>query len=420
MTERPPLNLFSSDTTAAISASDVALVFDPARLTQARQLAGLTKAALAAQIGVSGAAVSQWESLASPPRPDHLKRAAEVLDVPVEFFAAGRPFAQLDGAGAHFRSLRSTKAAQRAKAVAFAQQVWELTYALEKHVQFPAIDLPGFLPDDPTRLGDTPAEAARALRAHWGLVHGPIPHLVRTMEMRGIVTTMVAFADKDTPTINAFSTSRMPRPTIVLTPDRGDDVYWHRFTAAHELGHLVLHRNAAPGDAEQEREADAFAAEFLTPADQITDRLPRRFDFKALQQLSYEWGVSIKSLVYRSRETGAISDAVARRAFQRLNHLYDIGMLGRDPVTQYPGETPTLLAKAFELAETHGTLTLTSLATELRWRPKRLRQLLDQPDQRPVLRLVTDTEAAPGTEAQHQAQSTSSASREGIAGPRRA
>ncbi|WP_280247401.1 MULTISPECIES: hypothetical protein [Nocardia] len=60
--------------------------------------------------------------------------------------------------------------------------------------------------------------------------------------------------------------------------------------------------------------------------------------------------MSIKSLVYRSRETGAIFDAVARRAYQLLNHLYDIGMLGADPVTQYPGETPALLAKAFELA----------------------------------------------------------------------
>lgn len=102
--------------------------------------------------------------------------------------------------------------------------------------------------------------------------------------------------------------------------------------------------------------------------------------------------MSIKSPVYRSRETGAISDAVARRAYQRLNHLYDIGMLGADPVTQYPGEAPALLAKAFELAQTRGTLTLTSLAAELRWRPKRLRQLLGQPDFRPVLRLVTDTD----------------------------
>ncbi|MGW1742039.1 hypothetical protein ACWCPQ_24915 [Nocardia sp. NPDC001965] len=46
-------------------------------------------------------------------------RAADILDVPVEFFAVGRPLAHPDGAGAHFRSLRPTKAVQRVKAIAF-------------------------------------------------------------------------------------------------------------------------------------------------------------------------------------------------------------------------------------------------------------------------------------------------------------
>ncbi|MGV9823405.1 XRE family transcriptional regulator [Nocardia xishanensis] len=388
MPERSQLRLLSDDATSD-SAVEVANAFDAGRLTQARCLAGLTKAALATQVGVSGAAVSQWEARTSPPRPDHLRRLAEVLDVPVEFFAVGRPFAQLDGGSAHFRSLRSTKTSQRVKAVAFAQQVWELTYALEKHIQLPPVDLPGFLPDEADhRLPASPAEAARALRAHWGLGTGPIPHLVRTMEMHGIITTMVPFAGADTPTINAFSTSRMPRPLVVLTPDRGDDVYWHRFTAAHELGHLVLHRDAAPGDPVQELEADAFAAEFLTPAARIGDKLPRRVDFGALEKISHEWGVSFKSLIYRSRELGAISDASARRAYQRLNRLYELGMIEPDPVTNYPGEVPSLLSKAFELAEANGTLTMTSLARELRWRLPRLRLLLGHPDVRPVLRLV--------------------------------
>ncbi|WP_063125797.1 hypothetical protein [Nocardia fusca] len=70
-------------------------------------------------------------------------------------------------------------------------------------------------------------------------------------------------------------------------------------------------------------------------------------------------------------------------------------MLGDDPVTHHPGEVPTLLTKAFELAEAHGSLTLTGLARELRWRPKRLRELLGRPDQRPVLRLITNAETQP-------------------------
>ncbi|MDT2006958.1 ImmA/IrrE family metallo-endopeptidase [Rhodococcus opacus] len=55
------------------------------------------------------------------------------------------------------------------------------------------------------------------------------------------------------------------RAARVLTPDRADDVYRHRSTAAHEFGHLVMRRDCVPGDPHQEREAGAFAAEFLTP-----------------------------------------------------------------------------------------------------------------------------------------------------------
>jgi hypothetical protein len=43
---------------------------------------------------------------------------------------------------AHFRSLRSTRVGQRAKAVALVEQLWELTYALERRVELPPVDLP--------------------------------------------------------------------------------------------------------------------------------------------------------------------------------------------------------------------------------------------------------------------------------------
>ena len=85
-------------------------------------------------------------------------------------------------------------------------------------------------------------------------------------------------------------------PVVVLTPDRAKDVYRHRFTAAHELGHLILHGDTAPGDHQQEREADAFAAEFLMPEATISGELPLRTDFTAFIRLQHTWGVSVKSL----------------------------------------------------------------------------------------------------------------------------
>ena len=136
-----------------------------------------------------------------------------------------------------------------------------------------------------------------------------------------------------------------------------------------------------------EREADRFAAEFLTPKAALQNLLPRRLDFGRLGQLSNEWGVSIKSLVYRSRELGLLSDPTARRAYIRLNQLAEQGALVAQPVFQFPGEIPELLRKAVELAESQG-LTISALAKELAWKPARVRKLLGEVDDRPELRLI--------------------------------
>ncbi|SNQ51816.1 DNA-binding protein [Frankia canadensis] len=373
-----------------LSPVEVHDAFDPTRLTQARNLAGMTKRKLADDLGVTPAAVSQYEMGTNRPRPDLLPRLAEVLDVPLAFFLAGRPHARLDTSAAHFRSTRSTRAYQRAKAVAFTEQVWELTYALEKRVQLPFVDLPGFTGGEVhpgTDLPTDPVAAACALRAAWGLGAGPITHLVRRLEAHGIVVHSPQ-RDDDMLSVDAFSTSRLPRPVIVLTPNRSDDVYRHRFSAAHELGHLVLHGEATPGDITQEHQADMFAAEFLTPREAILPQLPARLDLRRLSQLRSTWGVSVHSLIYRSRELGLLSDSSASRAYQRLHSLSGQPGFAPEPPTGYPGELPSLLAQAFNLACDHG-LTITELARELAWNISRVRQLLGVEEHRPVLRVLS-------------------------------
>lgn len=363
--------------------------FDPSRLTQARRLAGMTKKLLGETLGVSAVAIGQWEAGTTTPRPDHLLRMCDAFEVTTGFMLAGRPHARLGSADAHFRSLRSTSVRERDKAVAFTEQLWELTHVLERRVKLPPVDLPGFSAGEVASdaMPRDPMHAAQELRRHWELPHGRIPRVVRLLEQHGIVVSLASFAGDQTSRVDAFSTSKLPRPIVVLTPDRADDVYRHRFTAAHELGHLVLHGEAAPGDRQQEREADQFAAEFLTPATEITPRLPRRMDMNALARLSGEWGVSVNSLIYRCREIGLIPEVTYRRAFQRLNQLTNVGLFQPHPVRDYPGELPRLLAGAYELAETAGT-DIPAIADELCIRPQRVRLLLGMPTERPRLELV--------------------------------
>ncbi|GII56894.1 DNA-binding protein [Planotetraspora thailandica] len=368
----------------------VADAFDSSRLTQARHLAGMTKKDLAERIRVTPAAVGQYETGMTRPRPPLIPHLAGVLGVPPAFFLTGRPHGKLDGSMAHFRSLRSTRAHQRAKAVAFVEQVWELTHALEKRVRLPHVDLPGFSGGEVhsgVDLPRDPAQAARALRRLWGLGTGPLSHIVRHMEAHGIV---VVFPPpyEDAATVDAFSTSQLPRPIVVLTANRFDDIHRYRFTAAHELGHLVLHGDIASGDTQQEREADAFAAELLTPRDSILPELPRRLDLRRLSQLRNTWGVSVDSLLYRCREVGLLSDSAAGRAYQRLRELRDQPGFAAEPISGYPGEQPTLVRQAFDLAVAETGLTMAELAAQLAWQVGRVRELLGLPDQRPALRIV--------------------------------
>ncbi|SES39998.1 XRE family transcriptional regulator [Lentzea albida] len=389
----------------APSTGMVADLFEPARLTQARVLAGMTKQDLADKLGVSPAAVGQYEAGITRPRPDHIETLSSTLDFPVAFFAGGRPYARLDSSMAHFRSLRTTRVGERAKATALVEQLWELTFALEKRVELPPVDLPIAPPGASLPVGAEPEAVAREVRRQWGIDKGPLRHLVRTMELRGVIVSVLSFAGDDVARVDAFCTSRLPRPVVILTPDRANDIYRHRFTAAHELGHLMLHADIVPGDLEQEREASRFAAELLTPAAEIERELPSRFRMAALEELSRVWGVSPASLVRRSKELGVISDVSARRAYQRVQQLRSAGLMRPDTIAGYPGETPTLLPSAFELAEQHG-LSLKELANELAWPLRRVRQLLGMDDSRPALRLVAPSPTAGTSQSKPSDQGT--------------
>lgn len=360
--------------------------FEAGRLTQARQAAGLTKSKLAEAVGVTAAAIGQYEAHVIAPRSELIPALAKVLDVPVDYFAAGRPLGQVDGSEAHFRSLRSTSARERAKAIAFIEQVWELTFALEKRVRFPALDLPE-LP-----LHTSPCAAAHILRDHWQLGDKPVKHLVAQVEAHGVVVSLLSLASTDVARVGAFSTSHLGRPVIVVTPERARSVYVHRFTIAHEVGHLLLHRDAVPGDIQQEREADQFAAELLTPRAVIANVLPRSVNLSRLHALSRHWGVSVESLLLRMKELGTVSEPSIRRGYQRLHQLRNSEVESTEPVFAYPGEVPSMLRRATELilGPSFGEI---DLARELRWKPARLREVLGAEDARPALRLVSERDS---------------------------
>lgn len=120
--------------------------------------------------------------------------------------------------------------------------------------------------------------------------------------------------------VDAFSVVIVDRPIIITTPRRSENVFPHRFSIAHEIGHLLLHGDAGEHSAAIEREADEFAAAFLTPASSMDAALPQRLDLAALDRLGRTWGVSPHSLVRRMVERGRTTESSARRALSAPGH----------------------------------------------------------------------------------------------------
>jgi Zn-dependent peptidase ImmA (M78 family)/DNA-binding XRE family transcriptional regulator len=365
----------------------VARAFDPVRLTMARELAGLRKRELAEAIDRTAAAVSQYELGQSRPSGETLDRCARALAVPVGFFAAGRPHLRLDTAHAHFRSLRATTAVQRQQALAHVELLWEIIDQLDRVIELPTVDvgLPLGMPH-----GD-PASTARMTRKAWHLPTGPVVHLVRNLEARGIVITRIPAVDAST--IDAFSAALHGRPLIALS-GKGNPMR-QRFSVAHELGHLLLHPDPAPGSGHHEREANSFAAELLMPAAELADRLPRAADVAALKELADGYGVSVAALAYRGKDLGVYGESTVRRVLATVTRL---GWRTNEPArSDYPGEEPELLTRAVDLAAGHG-LPLPRLAANLHIGLPRLRALVGIPDRRPRLRLVRGSVAEEGGE----------------------
>ncbi|GAA2027531.1 XRE family transcriptional regulator [Pseudokineococcus marinus] len=336
--------------------------FDGGRLALARRLARLPRAHLARDIHVTPATITQLERGAIRPTAPLLADLAGRLDMPEDFFRHGRPVPALPATAAHFRSLRTTPALSRDQALAFAELAMDVVDAVEQYVDLPTADVPALeLPDSPTRTDI--AEAAARTRAVLGVPDGPVAHVVRLLEAHGVVVLRLPSdvagrpLDRD---VDAFSTSATARPLVLLSPMK-DDKARSRFDAAHELGHLVMHHDdAEAGNKVVEGQAQTFAAEFLMPADQVVDDLPRRVDWEQLHAAKRHWGTSLRALIYRARTLGVLSETAYKRA--------NITLAGQgypEPGPLGPPESPTLLEAATDLLREHGT-TLDQLAQATR------------------------------------------------------
>ncbi len=283
--------------------------FSPNRLTVARERRGLTKKALAEAVNLSAQAITDYETAASQPTPESANRLAFALHFPLGWFY-NSSLEDLPQEAVSFRSQARMTARIRAKTLATGQMAYEtLSPTFHKHFKFPALDIP-FLD------AEEPEKSAQLLRDHWKLGQGPITNMVHLLEAKGVE---VYWLEADSECVDAVSFWRDNKPFVLLntTKPAGER---ERFDLAHELAHLVLHRQAKIGDSRTlEKQAQSFASAFLLPEAQYRSECPRQPIMAQFLPLKKRWGVSIQAQVTRATELNIYTHWQYQTAFKTIS-----------------------------------------------------------------------------------------------------
>jgi len=308
------------------------------RIKQVRELQGLTQAEFAKSIGVHQSEIAQIETGRITPGEDILHQIAFRTGFPPAFFQRSASV-EFPLGSLLYRARASITAKERGRAYQFARTIFEVVDALQNHKNL-INKIPLHLPS----IDDQPENAAIQTRSALGLSPDrPIDNLIYTAEKNGvIVLALPTHINK----IDAFSLwvgQQRKQPLVALVNDEtpGDRL---RFSVAHEIGHLVVHQTIIRSIKEMDREADAFAAEFLMPREAMLEEFAPPVTLLVLMRLKTKWKVSIAALIRRAFTLEVISDVQYRYLMYQLSSRYG---RTKEPI-DIDVEKPRLLGKLVE------------------------------------------------------------------------
>jgi Zn-dependent peptidase ImmA (M78 family)/transcriptional regulator with XRE-family HTH domain len=316
------------------------LAFNPEMMVLARESRGLTQSQLAHLMKVQQGTISKIESGASAVSEEFVNCLSTVLRYPPKFFAQNE---HVYGFGS---SVFYHRKRQRL-AIGTLRQAHAQMNIRRNHVKalLRAAELDTkchFRPLDLTDYDGRVEEIANVLRGAWRMPQGPVRNLTRAIEDAGGIVIRHDFRSEKIDAISEWSDLCPPLFFVNRSSSiTGDRV---RFSLAHEIGHVVMHRFPTPN---MEDESNRFASEFLMPANEIRHSL-RKLNLPKLAMLKREWKVSMAALIERAYQLGTVTDWQRRSLIMQLRGMT---RSAREPSeTDVPLEQPKLLA---ELVSAH-------------------------------------------------------------------
>lgn len=280
------------------------------RLRSARKMKGwsLQDLADAMPASISKQALSKYESGAMQPASDTLIALSGALGVKPEYFFRE---ASIELPEPEFRKSNALSAKEidsiKEKVKEFLERYIEVERFLNIKESFTHP-----LKEDIIRNEQDADKAALKLLEAWKLGLDPIPNVLEMLENRGVRLMEIEAPDA----FDGMSTRVGDIPIIIINSNYA--VERKRFTALHELGHIVLSMHKS---ADKEKICHAFAGAMLLPGDTPQRLLGDKRNNIAMGELvsiKEQFGISVQATMMRAYSKGIISSAVLNRFFRSI------------------------------------------------------------------------------------------------------
>lgn len=274
------------------------------RLKSARLMNGLSMDGLCEKMNhiVSKQSISKYEKGQMMPDSTILIALSKALNVSIDFFF--RPF-NVTIEDLEFRKKSKLKSSAlkgiKEKVIDEIERYMEIENLLDMDNSF-HIDYRDFII---TKNCDA-VTIARKLRNDWKLGEDAISNITFLLEENGIKVILLD-AEEGFDGLSGFINKIHP----VIIVNKNATAERQRFTALHELGHLLLNFHSNVTDSEIEKLCNIFANEMLIPTSEFTRLIGTSRKDISLQELipiQMQFGISIDALMYKAKEIGIITE----------------------------------------------------------------------------------------------------------------
>ncbi|MGZ5468828.1 MAG: helix-turn-helix domain-containing protein [Candidatus Aminicenantales bacterium] len=193
----------------------------------------------------------------------------------------------------------------------------------------------------PTRTGEEVEAAAARVRDRWELGSGPVVNLIGLLEEKGIKI----YETRGIEGFEGLSGRYGDLPFVAVSMERPADRI--RFTAAHELGHVLCDFDAAESP---EGECHAFGAAFLLPRaalEKVFTPPRRKVTLGDLAEIKETYGVSLQAIMYRAHTLGFVSDRQLRSFRETIKAK---GWMVKEPIAYEGKERATRFRRLLHYA----------------------------------------------------------------------